>query len=124
MSYLENKIIVKEPINLYTPIQYILEIGGKRLRPVLTILTCDLYDGNHHIKEHAKISEKLSTKILNGKMEIKKETIETASPKELVDYCLNPDLMEKCIFMQVYQYLVKIHSVRHCMRDLYIMQIV
>jgi geranylgeranyl diphosphate synthase type II len=47
LSYLENKIIVKEPINLYTPIQYILEIGGKRLRPVLTILTCDLYDGNH-----------------------------------------------------------------------------
>jgi predicted O-methyltransferase YrrM len=24
-------------------------------------------------------------------------------PKELVDYCLIPDLMEKCIFMQVYE---------------------
>jgi predicted O-methyltransferase YrrM len=24
-------------------------------------------------------------------------------PKELVDYCLNKDLMEKCIFMQVYE---------------------
>ena len=24
-------------------------------------------------------------------------------PKELVDYCLVPDLMEKCIFMQVYE---------------------
>ena len=24
-------------------------------------------------------------------------------PKELVDYCLDHDLMEKCIFMQVYE---------------------
>lgn len=63
----------------------------------------NLYEGNHHIKEHTKISKKLATKIINGKMEIRKETQESLSPKELVDYCLNPDLMEKCIFMQVYE---------------------
>jgi cephalosporin hydroxylase len=28
---------------------------------------------------------------------------ENLDPKTLVDYCLNPDLMRKCIFMQVYE---------------------
>lgn len=47
--YLNEKIKVKEPINLYEPIHYILQIGGKRLRPVLTLITCDLFNGT--IKE-------------------------------------------------------------------------
>jgi predicted O-methyltransferase YrrM len=63
----------------------------------------DLYEGNHHIKEHTKISKRLSTKIINKNMETKMDTIESVSPKELVDYCLEHDLMEKCIFMQVYE---------------------
>ena len=31
------------PSNLYDPIRYFLSIGGKRMRPVLTLLTKDLY---------------------------------------------------------------------------------
>ena len=46
ISYLNENIYVKEPINLYEPIHYILQIGGKRLRPVLTIMTCDLFNGD------------------------------------------------------------------------------
>ena len=46
LQYLNEKIEVKEPINLYEPIHYILQLGGKRLRPVLTLLTCDLFDGD------------------------------------------------------------------------------
>ena len=46
LTYLNKKIVVKEPANLYNPIHYILQIGGKRLRPVLTIMICDLFDGN------------------------------------------------------------------------------
>lgn len=46
ISYLNKKVIVKEPVNLYEPIDYILQIGGKRLRPVLTLMTCDLFNGN------------------------------------------------------------------------------
>lgn len=49
IAYLNKKIKIKEPVNLYEPIHYILQIGGKRLRPVLTLLTCELYNGN--IKE-------------------------------------------------------------------------
>lgn len=33
----------KEPQNLYEPIRYILEIGGKRIRPVLCLMAAELY---------------------------------------------------------------------------------
>lgn len=46
ISSLNKKITVKEPHKLYEPIVYILQLGGKRLRPVLTIMTCDLFNGN------------------------------------------------------------------------------
>lgn len=44
LNYLEKEIHVKEPKNLYEPIKYILNLGGKRLRPILTLLACDLFD--------------------------------------------------------------------------------
>nr|WP_299486745.1 polyprenyl synthetase family protein [uncultured Allomuricauda sp.] len=46
VSYLEEKTALKEPKNLYEPISYILSLGGKRLRPVLTLMTTDLFGGN------------------------------------------------------------------------------
>lgn len=36
----------KKPEKLYDPITYILSLGGKRLRPVLTLASCDLF-GEH-----------------------------------------------------------------------------
>jgi geranylgeranyl diphosphate synthase type II len=35
-----------KPSNLYDPLNYILSLGGKRLRPVLTLLGCDLFAGD------------------------------------------------------------------------------
>ncbi|MDD3637841.1 MAG: polyprenyl synthetase family protein [Bacteroidales bacterium] len=34
------------PPALYAPIAYIMEQGGKRLRPLLTLMACDLFEGN------------------------------------------------------------------------------
>lgn len=39
----ENKF--SEPKNLYEPIHYILQIGGKRIRPILTLMSCTLFGG-------------------------------------------------------------------------------
>ncbi len=36
-----------EPQNLYDPINYILQLGGKRIRPLLTLLSYDLYKDNY-----------------------------------------------------------------------------
>ncbi len=44
LEYLENKTTIKEPKNLYEPIQYILGLGGKKLRPILALLATDAFD--------------------------------------------------------------------------------
>lgn len=47
LNYLEEKAQVKEPKNLYQPIAYILSLGGKKLRPILTLMATDIFGGNH-----------------------------------------------------------------------------
>ncbi|TVZ52954.1 polyprenyl synthetase family protein [Dokdonia sp. Hel_I_53] len=47
IDYLKSHSFNKEPKNLYEPINYILDLGGKRLRPVLTLLACDLFDTSY-----------------------------------------------------------------------------
>ncbi len=47
LNHLREKTISKEPVNLYDPINYILELGGKRLRPILSLITCDVFGGDH-----------------------------------------------------------------------------
>ena len=44
LVYLEKQKIVKDPDNLYLPIDYILQLGGKRIRPVLTLMTAEVFD--------------------------------------------------------------------------------
>lgn len=44
IDYLNKRSLDKEPKNLYTPINYILDLGGKRLRPVLTLMATELFD--------------------------------------------------------------------------------
>jgi geranylgeranyl diphosphate synthase type II len=34
------------PADLYEPIKYILSLGGKRMRPALLLMACDLFDGD------------------------------------------------------------------------------
>ncbi len=42
-SYIENLSYMREPEGLYEPIEYVLGLGGKRLRPVLMLLAYNLY---------------------------------------------------------------------------------
>lgn len=37
----------KQPQGLYRPLAYILQLGGKRLRPVLTLMTADAFSGSY-----------------------------------------------------------------------------
>lgn len=41
---LEKAVSQNEPHQLYDPVKYILSLGGKRLRPVLTLMVCDFFD--------------------------------------------------------------------------------
>lgn len=45
-DYFNNTSVEKEPVNLYSPIQYILSLGGKRMRPVLTLMAAEVFDAD------------------------------------------------------------------------------
>ena len=45
-EYLSEVVNIREPVQLYEPIKYIVSLGGKRLRPVLTLMACDFFNAN------------------------------------------------------------------------------
>lgn len=46
-DYLQSQYEDKEPRNLYEPIHYILDLGGKRMRPVLTLMSAEVFDADY-----------------------------------------------------------------------------
>lgn len=56
---IEEVIAVKEPKHLYQPIHYIVRLGGKRLRPVLTLMTADFFNGDYHKAMNAALAIEL-----------------------------------------------------------------
>nr|WP_298995712.1 polyprenyl synthetase family protein [uncultured Allomuricauda sp.] len=45
LAHLDERFNSKAPKNLYDPILYILGLGGKRMRPVLTLMSVDVFNG-------------------------------------------------------------------------------
>lgn len=43
-AHFSDLLLEKEPKNLYEPIQYILALGGKRMRPVLTLMAAEVFN--------------------------------------------------------------------------------
>ncbi|MBA4153613.1 polyprenyl synthetase family protein [Flavobacterium sp.] len=46
INYLQQQHFLRDPKNLYEPIDYILGLGGKRMRPVLTLMAAEVFDVN------------------------------------------------------------------------------
>lgn len=44
-KHIQNLTIPDTPPELYEPVRYILSLGGKRIRPALVILACDMFAG-------------------------------------------------------------------------------
>lgn len=42
---LQKTSTVHAPSNLYEPVEYLLQLGGKRVRPLLCLIGCELFDG-------------------------------------------------------------------------------
>jgi len=45
VSGLEQRTRPAEPAGLYEPIDYIMSLGGKRIRPVMAMMSCELFGG-------------------------------------------------------------------------------
>jgi geranylgeranyl diphosphate synthase type II len=55
-SFHQNVAFLSEPDNLYSPIRYIMALGGKRIRPLLLLAACDAVKGawrNHLSQAYA-----------------------------------------------------------------------
>ena len=46
LNFMTQNLLKSEPRNLYEPIDYIMSLGGKRMRPILVLMSCDLFDGD------------------------------------------------------------------------------
>jgi len=55
-DYLNNTVVNKEPNNLYEPVDYILNLGGKRLRPVLTLMASEVFGAEAKIALDAALA--------------------------------------------------------------------
>lgn len=44
---LNDIILIKDPVQLYEPLVYIVSLGGKRLRPALTLMSCEFFGGDY-----------------------------------------------------------------------------
>jgi len=56
LGYLQEKTAVKEPVNLYEPVSYILKIGGKRLRPLLVLIAAEAFGKESAVALDAALS--------------------------------------------------------------------
>ena len=68
LNHFQSLVLKKEPSNLYEPIRYILSLGGKRLRPVLTLIHDDIMDDAPLRRGNETVHEKwdINTGILSG----------------------------------------------------------
>ena len=56
VDYLNEYIQPKGPISLYEPVNYILQLGGKRLRPILTLMSAEIFGCNYNLALNAALS--------------------------------------------------------------------
>lgn len=56
LQFLNNKEWIKEPRNLYEPVDYILQLGGKRIRPVLTLMAADIFGKEYQTAMNAALA--------------------------------------------------------------------
>ena len=56
IKHLNAFVSSKQPETLYNPINYILQLGGKRLRPILTLMTAEIFECDYNKALDAALS--------------------------------------------------------------------
>jgi geranylgeranyl diphosphate synthase type II len=52
---LTNADFPQEPHQLYEPVRYILDLGGKRMRPILSMMACEMFSGDFQKAQNAAL---------------------------------------------------------------------
>ncbi|WP_010135078.1 polyprenyl synthetase family protein [Ochrovirga pacifica] len=56
LAFLKQKIKTKQPLNLYQPVDYILNLGGKRIRPLLVLMSLHALEKDYKQGLHAALA--------------------------------------------------------------------
>ncbi|GGF82375.1 polyprenyl synthetase family protein [Wenyingzhuangia marina] len=56
LSFLEENTKFTEPKSLYEPVSYILQLGGKRMRPLLALMSVDAFGKDYKLGLHAALA--------------------------------------------------------------------
>lgn len=55
----QTSLNISSPKEMYEPMSYIIGLGGKRVRPLLTLVGCDIFDADPHNAIHAALAVEL-----------------------------------------------------------------
>lgn len=95
-----------QPANLYEPITYTLQLGGKRLRPALTLMACELFtdDINNAMKPALGIELFHNFTLLHDDI-MDKAALRRGMPTVYVKWSVNHAILSGDI-MQIYAYML------------------
>lgn len=107
-KYLSEHPLTREPINLYQPADYILSLGGKRLRPVFVLMGYDFYQKD----VEKSLNAAMAVEVFHNFTLLHDDIMDNASirrgkPTVHVKYNTNTAILTGDVMMiQAYQYLM------------------
>lgn len=105
--FIDNQFNTKLPKSLYEPIKYILNLGGKRIRPILLLLAYQLYRSDYHIAIPSAFAIELfhNFSLVHDDI-MDKSPIRRSSPTVHVKYNENSAILSGDVMLiYVYKYL-------------------
>ncbi|MGE4587628.1 MAG: polyprenyl synthetase family protein, partial [Mangrovibacterium sp.] len=106
------RIGLTEPVTLYDPIHYALKVGGKRLRPVMLLMACELFGG----KAEEAMPAALGIEIFHNFTLLHDDIMDKAimrrnQPSVHIRYSTNAAILSgDAMSNMAYQYLLKTRS--------------
>ncbi len=107
-NFLLSNPMNRAPVNLYEPADYILSLGGKRLRPVFVLIGCNLFDS----KPEKALKTAMAVEIFHNFTLLHDDIMDNADirrgkPTVHVKYNANTAILTGDVMMiQAYQYLL------------------
>jgi geranylgeranyl diphosphate synthase type II len=111
-AYLKEHTMTRNPENLYGPADYILSLGGKRLRPVFVLLACEMYEGDSRAAMEAAMAVEVFHNFTLLHDDIMDEALlRRGKPTVHVKYNANTAILTGDVMMiQAYQHLLNYHK--------------
>lgn len=119
LQYMKANSFSKAPEGLYEPVDYILQLGGKRLRPVLVLMGYQLFEANYK----AALPLSMAVEVFHNFSLVHDDIMDAAplrrgKPTVHQHYGLNTGILSGDVMLILcYEYLLKVEK-KHLVADL------